>query len=156
METIKQALFLLAFTICILFSTVNIVKSDQMQILGHWDYQGPAHDIVADGKYLYVGVGEQVRIYDISTKEKLENIRLECIDYFSHPYYGTWREKTPPVNILHTGSHVDGLFINGSYLYIQTTNAFKIADISDPPNAYIISSLSSVKGGKDTGYVEFK
>ncbi|WP_456469174.1 hypothetical protein, partial [Archaeoglobus sp.] len=43
------------------------VVSASTQPLGKWD-NGPSFDIAAANGYLLVGAGEQVRIYDISTK----------------------------------------------------------------------------------------
>ncbi|RLE40270.1 hypothetical protein DRJ16_07300, partial [Candidatus Woesearchaeota archaeon] len=53
----------------------------------------------------------------------------------------TYKEKTPPLNILHTGGEIKGLDIEGNYLYIANKKGLVIADISDPANAFIISSL---------------
>ena len=55
--------------------------------------------------------------------------------------YGTYRPKTEPINILHTGGEIKGLYIEGNYLYIANKKGLVIADISDPANAFIISSL---------------
>jgi len=42
---------------------------------------------------------------------------------------------------LHTGGLIKGLDIEGNYLYIANKKGLVIADISDPANAFIISSL---------------
>ncbi|RLI78380.1 hypothetical protein DRP05_07345, partial [Archaeoglobales archaeon] len=51
--------------VLLLLALVIGLVSAQPQILGKWDY-GAAFDITASGNYLFVGAGEQVRIYDIS------------------------------------------------------------------------------------------
>jgi hypothetical protein len=122
--------------------------SAQPQILGKWDY-GAAFDVVASNNHLFVGAGEQVRIYDISTKAKIENIEFTPVRLFkSYSDVGTFREKTPPVKILHTNAGtIQALFISGNYLYIVGEKKFVIADITNPASAYILSSLNI--GGKD-------
>ena len=132
--------------IFILFFISSIVMgSTKMKVISHWDYGG-SYDIVASGKYLYAGAGGQVRIYDISTKEKINNIKMESLHLF-YKEYGTYKEKTPPVNILHTKAGlIHGLFAYKNYLYVIGSK-FVIADISKPEKAYIVSSLNI--GGKD-------
>ncbi|HDD64884.1 MAG TPA: hypothetical protein ENF61_02090, partial [Firmicutes bacterium] len=46
-------------------------KKKGIKIVGIWD-AGGSYDVIGEGNYLYVGSGGQVRIYDISTKEKIE------------------------------------------------------------------------------------
>ena len=128
----------LVFVLSLLAS--GIVSAGQTQVIGKWD-AGASYDVAASGNYLYVAAGEQVRIYDISTKDKLENIKMELIRPYGYWEYGTYKEKTPPVNILHTGGEIEGLYIEGNYLYIANKKGLVIADISDPENAYIVSSL---------------
>ena len=135
-------LYLLAvFSLCLFGSLmVSPLLANEISVLSHWDYGG-SYDVAASGNYLYVAVGEQVRIYDISTKDKLENIKMEPIRLYGYRDYGTYKEKTSPVNILHTGGEIEGLDIEGNYLYIANKKGLVIADISDPGNAFIISSL---------------
>ncbi|MCW3134979.1 MAG: DNRLRE domain-containing protein [Methanophagales archaeon] len=135
----------LVFVLSLLAS--GIVSAGQTQVIGKWD-AGASYDAIAYGNHLYVASGSQVRIYDISTKEKIENIKMECIhSYDSYRKYGTYKEKTPPVNILHTDAGtIRGMYADGNYLYV-IGGKFVIADISDPENAYIVSSLDI--GGKD-------
>jgi len=128
------------------FKAVRAEEEAKMKVIGKWD-AGASYDAIAHGNYLYVASGSQVRIYDISTKEKIENIKMECIHSYGYREYGTYKEKTPPVNILHTDAGtIRGLYADGNYLYV-IGDKFVIADISDPENAYIVSSLDI--GGKD-------
>jgi len=122
--------------------------SASTQPLGKWD-NGPSFDIAAANGYLLVGAGEQVRIYDISTKEKIESIAFEPVRLFNgYSDVGTFRERTPPVKILHTDAGIiQGLYVSGSYLYIIGEKRFVIADISNPASASIVSSLAI--GGRD-------
>ncbi|RLE69075.1 MAG: hypothetical protein DRJ45_07100, partial [Thermoprotei archaeon] len=134
----------LVFVLSLLAS--GIVSAGQTQVIGKWD-AGASYDAIAHGNYLYVASGSQVRIYDISTKEKIENIKMEPIHLYGYRNYGTYKEKTTPVNILHTDAGtIRGLYADGNYLYV-IGGKFVIADISDPENAYIVSSLDI--GGKD-------
>jgi hypothetical protein len=148
-KMIKRAMFIRGFII-FLFSLTLVIQSAsaQPQILGKWDY-GAAFDVVASNNHLFVGAGEQVRIYDISTKAKIENIEFTPVRLFkSYSDVGTFREKTPPVKILHTNAGtIQALFISGNYLYIVGEKKFVIADITNPASAYILSSLNI--GGKD-------
>ncbi len=128
----------LVFVLSLLAS--GIVSAGQTQVIGKWD-AGASYDAIAYGNYLYVASGSQVRIYDISTKDKIENIKMERIQYYGVRDWGTYKEKTPPVNILHTDAGtIRGLYADGNYLYV-IGGKFVIADISDPENAYIVSSL---------------
>ncbi|RLE42470.1 hypothetical protein DRJ16_04810, partial [Candidatus Woesearchaeota archaeon] len=134
----------LVFVLSLLAS--GIVSAGQTQVIGKWD-AGASYDAIAHGNYLYVASGSQVRIYDISTKEKIENIKIEPIHLYGYRKYGTYKEKTPPVNILHTDAGtIRGLYADENYLYV-IGGKFVIADISDPENAYIVSSLDI--GGED-------
>jgi hypothetical protein len=113
----------------------------QMNILGHWDF-GQTFDVTAKDKYLYLAAGEQVRIYDISTKEKLLSLQWKQTDIYPiESALGTFKEEIPPGRILHTGGLIEGLFIDGNSLYIANKKHFVIADISDPENSFILSSL---------------
>ncbi|RLF52792.1 MAG: hypothetical protein DRN19_00345 [Thermoplasmata archaeon] len=125
----------------------SAASAQKTQILGRWD-MGASYDAIAYGNYLYVASGGQVRIYDISTKEKIENIKMEYKDTFGGPRkLGAYKEKTPPVCILHTGAGtIQGLYAYKNCLYV-IGKKFVIADISDPKNAYILSSMDI--GGKD-------
>jgi len=135
----------LVFVLSLLAS--GIVSAGQTQVIGKWD-AGATYDTIAYGDYLYVASGSQVRIYDISTKEKIENIKMEYKDTYGGPRkLGTYKEKTPPVNILHTDAGtIRGLYADRNYLYVLG-GKFVIADISDPENAYIVSSMDI--SGKD-------
>jgi len=140
-----KALFSIGAFLVLVFLFLS--NGGAVEIAGKWD-AGASYDAIAHGNYLYVTSGSQVRIYDISTKEKIENIKMECIhSYNSYRKYGTYKEKTPPVNILHTDAGtIRGMYADGNYLYV-IGDKFVIADISDPENAYIVSSLDI--GGKD-------
>jgi len=77
-----------------------MVPVESQTQIGYFDY-GPSYDVVAYGDYLYVAAGSQVRVYDISTKAKIENIYFEPVRLFNgYTDVGTFREKTPPVNII--------------------------------------------------------
>ncbi len=134
--------------VLLLLALVIGLVSAQPQILGKWDY-GAAFDITASGNYLFVGAGEQVRIYDISTKEKIENIEFAPVRLFkSYSDVGTFKEKTPPVKILHTDAGtIQGIFISGNHLYIIGEKKFVVADTTTPTSTYILSSLDI--SGKD-------
>ena len=67
----------LVFVLSLLAS--DMVSAGQTQVIGKWD-AGASYDAIAYGNYLYVASGSQVRIYDISTKEKIENIKMEYKD----------------------------------------------------------------------------
>ena len=60
---------------------VKAEKIGKIQVIGKWD-AGASYDAIAYGNYLYVASGSQVRIYDISTKEKIENIKMEYKDTY--------------------------------------------------------------------------
>ncbi|WP_202320072.1 DNRLRE domain-containing protein [Archaeoglobus neptunius] len=129
----------------ILFLLIVAIQSAsaQPQLIGKWDY-GAAFDVAASGNYLYVAAGEQVRIYDISTKAKIENIEFTPVRLFkSYSDVGTFREKTPPVSILHTNAGViQALFIDGNYLYIAGEKKFVIADVTNPTSPHTLSTLN--------------
>ena len=122
-------------------------KKKGIKIVGRWD-AGGCFDAIGEGNYLYVGSGGQVRIYDISTKEKIENIKMEYKDKFGGARkLGFYKEKTPPVKILHTGvGTIQGLYAYKNYLYV-IGGKFVIADISKPEKAHVVSSLNI--SGKD-------
>ena len=143
----KSCLLRIFFFVLLSCLAVLPAVANSVSIIGKWD-AGASYDAIAYGNYLYVASGSQVRIYDISTKEKIENIKMECIhSYDSYRKWGTYKEKTPPVNILHTDAGtIRGLYAEGNYLYVIGSK-FVIADISDPENAYIVSSLDI--GGRD-------
>lgn len=126
----------------------------QMQILGHWDF-GETFDVVVKDTILYVGAGEQVRIYDISTQQKLLDLSSRQTDTAWAVRFdaGTYKEGTQPIKILHTGGLIGGYFmggihIDGNYLYVANERYFVIADISNPQDAVILSSIS-LPGGRD-------
>jgi len=123
------------------------LTSAMMQESSHWDF-GENWDAVTKDNYLYLAAGEQVRIYDISTKDRLLNLSWKQTDIFpARPELGTFKEGTPPINILHTNGFIEGLYIEGNYLYIANRKYFVIADISNPRTSYIVSSLNV--GGRD-------
>ena len=123
--------------------TRSVLSKPGVQILGLWDF-GKTFDVVVDGNYLYLAAGAQVRVYDISTEDKLLALAWKQVHAFpgGEPWgVGTYKEVTPPVKILHTEGFVEGLYIDGNYLYIANSKGLVIADISKPENSYIVSIL---------------
>ena len=142
----KKLLSLCIFSVFLIFLAPHTESSQKIEILGKWDY-GSSFDAIGYKNYLYVAAGGQVRIYDISTKEKIKNIKLEPINLAGIREWGTYKEKTPPVNILHTqAGTIRGLYAEGKYLYVIGSK-FVIADISKPERAKIISTVNV--GGRD-------
>jgi len=139
---------LLIFSIFpLLIFTSRIESSKKIKIVGRWD-RGSTYDVIAVGNYLYLASGGQVRIYDISKKEKIESIQMEYKDKVGGVRkLGFYKEKAQPVKILHTGAGtIKGLYAYKNYLYVIGSK-FVIADISKPEKAHIVSSLNI--GGKD-------
>ena len=113
---IETSFPIIVFLLILVVVTPDMVSAQEMQLLGHWDF-GPTFDVVVDENYMYLAAGEQVRIYDISTKEKLINITWQ-----NEPYTGILTQFPEPLKILHTGSFVNGIYtggMDGNYLYIN-------------------------------------
>ena len=127
----------------------NFINSNptKLNVLGHWDF-GQTFDVTVNGNYLYLAAGEQVRIYDISSKEKLLDLSWKQTDkYLQESTMGTFKENVPPIKILHTDGLIEGLYNDGNYLYIVNDKHFMIAETLNPENSTILSTLDI--SGKD-------
>ncbi|WP_292349663.1 putative Ig domain-containing protein [Methanoregula sp. PtaU1.Bin006] len=92
---------------------------------------GPCFDLVEHNGYLYTGEGSEIRIYDVSTPDKIS--RLNWTSGVPNAYLG----------IMETGHFVNDLSADDRYLYITTEGRFIIADISSPAAPVILSSVDN-------------
>ena len=101
-----------------------------MEETGHMS-NGPSFDLVEHNGYLYTGEGSEIRVYDVSTPEKVAQLN--------------WVAGVPQSSIgrLDTRYFVNDLSANDHYLYITTEGRFIIADISTPASPVILSSVEN-------------
>ena len=101
-----------------------------MEETGHMS-NGPSFDLVEHNGYLYTGEGSEIRVYDVSTPDKVA--RLNWVSGVPHSSIGQ----------LDTNYFVNDLSSVDHYLYITTEGRFIIADISTPATPVILSSVEN-------------
>jgi hypothetical protein len=101
-----------------------------MEETGHMS-NGPSFDLVEHNGYLYTGEGSEIRVYDVSTPDKVAQLN--------------WVSGVPHSSIgqLDTKYFVNDLSSVDHYLYITTEGRFIIADISTPATPVILSSIEN-------------
>jgi hypothetical protein len=118
------------FIIFLLALLIPFATALTMEETGHMS-NGPSFDLVEHNGYLYTGEGSEIRVYDVSTPEKVAQLN--------------WVAGVPHSSIgrLDTRYFVNDLSANDHYLYITTEGRFIIADISTPASPVILSSVEN-------------
>ena len=93
---------------------------------------GPSFDLVEYGGYLYVAQGSEVRVYDVSTAEKMSAL--------------TWKDSLATIPV---GSAVYALEIKSGYLYIGSADRFVIASLKKPSAPSVSGSLDNPYAGSE-------
>lgn len=131
-------------------------ESSNMSVIGRWG-NGITWDNTYYNGYLYVAAGRQIRIYNVSTYDKLINGWEQINVYPSQTELGTYREKEgyKPVKTVFVDGEIMEIEQDGNYLYIVGAYIFSIINISNPSNAYEESNISlvssSVRGVEISG-----
>lgn len=100
-----------------------------LQVVGRIP-NGPCFDIAGGNGYLFAAQGAEVRVYDVSSPEKIRS--LDWKGYVARFFQG---------------SAIRGLTLEGGTLYIADQDALGIADVSDPRHPRVTAILSHGTGG---------
>jgi hypothetical protein len=85
---------------------------------------GPCFDLVEKDGYLFAAQGGEVRVYDVSSPERIAGL--------------TW---SAALDRFYEGDAIRGLTLDGNVLYIADYSALGIADISDPRRPVVRATL---------------
>jgi len=112
---------------------VDVSTPTSLSVAGHFGagegtYVQGATDIVSKGDYLYVCKDTYVTVYDISNRTS--PVRVKALSGGTSP------------NFINLAKQMQ---IVGNYLYVTNRNSSRvnIIDITDPPNAYTLSSIAT-------------
>ncbi len=109
-----------------------------MRQIGHVA-NGPSFDVVENNGYLYAAQGSEVRIYDVSTDQKIVDINWKL-----------YKSK------IYAGSLVQGLSLTSNYLYIASDMQFIIIDVSNPLQPIKVSFITNPSNSSRFRDVEIK
>ena len=110
----------------------------EVKVIGKWDI-GKCFDASAENRdnqsYLYVGVGDFLKIYDISSRENLESLM------WKEDPENFFQENTPPIGNIDTGGLIKSIEVKSPDVFVCNTRYLTIIDTTDPSNPTIESQI---------------
>ena len=89
-------------------------------------HNGPSFDLVESNGMLYVGQGGEIRIYDVSSSSRIEQL--------------TWKDYLSKIVI---GSFVESVALEGSTLFVASQDQLAIVDVSSPQSPRLVSTCAN-------------
>ena len=124
-----EFLFFILLAFFIYLMMIPCIACANMQIVGRIP-TGPSFDVVESNGYLFAAQGAGIRVYDVSTAQKISSL--------------TWSGF---VKQFYQGSAIRGLTLDGNTLYIADADELAIADVSNPTNPSILGTFVHGTGG---------
>lgn len=122
---IRKFFFLLIISLLSFFSPICNADTPSFDIVNQIT-NGPSYDVAALGNYLYAAQGQEIRVYDVSSRSTIQGL--------------TWKTYVSRIPIL---DPIKALETEQHYLHVASTGKYTIIDIANPIAPIVIASLDT-------------